>query len=125
MPFVLAVVGAFVAFLVGRALLHANELFCLSIRRGKGLVVRGALPAQLRRELTGLVSGDALIRGVREGRTARLRITGVDDATAQRLRNVFGISRYRDLKSLSSVQPGPRNLGQRLGWIWLAWRLQR
>lgn len=123
-PFLLGAVGAFVAFVVARALLHANELFCLSIRDGEGLVVRGALPRSLRDELTDVVGRrDALIRGVREGRSARLDIRGVDDPTAQRLRNVFGISRYRDLKALGAVQPGKRNIGQRLGWTWLAWWL--
>lgn len=123
-PFLLGALGAFVAFVVARALLHANELFCLSIRDGKSLVVRGVLPRSLHDELAEVVGArNALIRGIREGRAARLDVQGVDEATAQRLRNVFGISRYRDLKTLGAVSPGPRNLGQRLGWIWLAWWL--
>lgn len=125
MPWVLGALAVLVAFGVGRALLHANELFCLSIRDGRSLVVRGRLPKSLQEELTELVPGDALIVGVRESRQARLRIWGVDAATEQRIRNVFGISRFRDLKTLGTTPRGPRNLGQRLGWVWLSWMLER
>ena len=124
MPYLLGAISAIVVFQAMRALSHANELFCLSIRGGRSLVVRGALPSSLRDALTQVVGrGDACIRGVREGRSTHLRIEGVDEATAQRLRNVFGTSRYRDAKSLGATPRGRRNLGQRLGWIWLAWWL--
>lgn len=119
---VLAVVALFV--LISR---HANEVFCLSVRRGRGLLIRGRIPGGLQVELLEVLRRagvhDAVLRAVREGGRARLQASGegVNEAVLQRLRNVFGTRLWRDLKL--GPPPRHRNLGQRLGWTWLAWRL--
>ena len=108
---------------------HANEVFCLSVRHGRGLLIRGRIPSGLQAELLEVLHRaevhDAVLRAVREGGRARLQASGesVNEAVLQRLRNVFGTRLWRDLKL--GPPPRRRNLGQRLGGTWLAWRLHR
>jgi hypothetical protein len=103
-----------------------NELFLLSVRRGELLVVRGRVPAGVKRDFTEVVKSagieTATIRAVKTSTHARLLVRGVDESTAQRLRNTFGI---HTVSKLQSAQPTreQRNFGQRLGWIWLSWFL--
>ncbi|MGD8863728.1 MAG: DUF3634 family protein [Myxococcales bacterium] len=106
--------------------IRANEVFCLSVRNGRALIVRGRVPRALLSELSEVVRRArvqrATIRVVRQNAAARMIVHGAGPDVAQRLRNVFGTRSYRDLK----LAPPPRerrNLGQRLGWAWLAWRL--
>lgn len=119
---VLALALGFV--LIGR---RANQVFLLSVRAGRGLLVQGRMPARLQAELLEVLRragvDDATVRAVREGGRARLLASGagIDEQVLQRLRNVFGTRTWRDLRL--SPPPAHRNLGQRLGWRWLAWRL--
>lgn len=122
----LAVVGG-VAYLV---ISRANELFCVSIRDGKCLVIRGAVPPKIWRELVttarmaGIRSGT--IRAVKQNGAARLVTTGIDPSVTQRLRNSIGSAGLNAIK-LGTRKGGDasRNLGQLLGITWLAWMLTR
>ncbi len=104
---------------------RGNEIFVLSVRERRVLVLRGRIPpgllADFEEVLVQLRPAKATIRAVREADHARLRVRGLDDGTAQRLRNIFGIHPLRQL----SAAPAPmnRNLGQVLGIAWLAWFL--
>lgn len=116
-------------FVLGVLLLatRANEVFRISVRQGRCLVVRGRVPPGLLHELCEVVRRAgverASIRAVRRGGSTRLDARGVGAGLEQRLRNVFGTRGLSDLRAAPS--PPRRNLGQRLGWEWLAWRLEQ
>jgi hypothetical protein len=122
----LVVVAFVVIVLVASA--RANELFCLSVRDGRVLVVRGRIPAGLLSDIRDVVSkppvAHATIRAVKESNVACLVVGGaVDDGRAQRLRNVFGLYPIASLRAARPLaQP---TLGQMLGIAWLAWMLER
>jgi hypothetical protein len=116
------VVGAVVA--IGFVLWsRMNEIFCISIRGGRTLVVRGAVPPSLLHGIADVVSRERVVRGsvraVKGATHARLVTSGIDDGTTQRLRNVFGTHSVQKLRSAGV--PGPKNVGQWLGIAWLAW----
>jgi hypothetical protein len=98
---VVVVVAALVAaWLIWTA--RKNELFRLAVQNGKAAVVRGNPPTSLLADFEDVLRGDrdasGTIRAVRTASHTQLVIRGLDDATAQRLRNVFGtypISRLR------------------------------
>ncbi|UJR79275.1 Hypothetical protein I5071_13080 [Sandaracinus amylolyticus] len=111
---------------VGAYLLwRANEIFCLSVREGRVLVVRGRIPPALLHGIEDVVrrtgTRRATIRAVAGQHHARLAVSGTDDGTAQRLRNVFGTHPIQKLRG--AKLPEARNLGQVLGIAWLAWLL--
>jgi hypothetical protein len=103
-----------------------NEVFCLSWRDGRALVVRGVVPIRVRQDLVDVLERSgvvrATLRGVRSGGGVRLECSGVDDGTAQRLRNTFGT---HSSAGFAGAPEGGRNLGQLLGWVWLSWLLSR
>jgi hypothetical protein len=105
---------------------RARELFVLSVRRGELLVVRGKLPSSLFEALGDVVERagvkSASIRVAKTGGYARLTAAGVDEPVLQRLRNVVGTFTLKRLEEAS--WPRRKNLGQRLGVAWLAWRLR-
>ncbi len=110
----------------GVVLSRANELFVLSARGGRVLLLRGKLPRDLERELSAILRGAGAtgqLRAVRQGGQTRLVGRGLPTAVEQRLRNVFFASRFAEMRWLAAPDPRPKNLGQRLGWDWLAWRL--
>jgi len=75
------------------ALRRSNELFVARVRAGELHVVRGRLPQGLFDDLEDVFArakGDASLRVVVENRRPRVEIRGVDDGTAQRVRNVIG-----------------------------------
>lgn len=124
MPLILIVGGLMVAFffvIVPRM----NELFLISVRGGKLLVVRGRVPVRLRQDLADVICRASVkrarIRAVRESGHARLIAHGVDQGTSQRLRNAFGIHPVQRLQAAPLLPH--RNLGQILGFTWLAWLL--
>jgi len=107
---------------------RANELFCVSVRDGKCLVIRGNVPPNLLHGFADVMKRSkverATIRGVRQGGRARLVATGVDEGVAQRLRNTFGASSWSKARfGTKSASTTKRNLGQLLGIAWLAWFL--
>lgn len=103
---------------------RANEVFCLSVRDGRSLVVRGRIPLSLRQDLVDVLQRGAVrsttLRAVRQSQRAVLLTGGINAELAQRLRNVFD-SHQGPRLGLARGQLGQRNLGQRLGWVWLAW----
>lgn len=107
---------------------RVNDLFCLSVRRGRVLVVRGRVPARFVGDVREVVARAgvraATIRAVGGDAGARLEFSGdLDGATQQRLRNVFGtqpVSRLREAPPIADP-----TLGQVLGVAWLAWWLDR
>jgi hypothetical protein len=122
--FILAGV-AVAAFLLYLA--RQRELFVLSVRDGRVLLVRGTPRATLVQGLAEVLEGAkvrrATVRAVKAEGRARLEIRGdVDAGTAQRLRNVFGIHPMASYRTTRSDER-KRNLGQVLGVIWLAWLL--
>jgi len=122
-----AVLVALLAISIGYVVYQrSRELFFLSVREGRLLVVRGDCPDALLHDI-----GDALdragvrrasIRAVKEEHGSRLVASGVDDRLAQRLRNIFG-SHPSHLRRTGAGPKGDRNLGQWLGIAWLAWLL--
>ncbi|UQA60944.1 DUF3634 family protein [Polyangium aurulentum] len=116
--------AAFVLFALWM-LARGNELFHVSARDGRVLLVRGRIPPSLLTGFGEIVQRAgvrrATIRAVKEGGGARLVASGVDENTAQRLRNAFGVHPIQRLRTAPFA--GDRNLGQVLGFAWLAWLL--
>jgi len=84
-------------------------VFVVEVRDGKIRRVRGRLPPGLHDDFDDVARATrirrATVRAVRDaGARVRLVIRGVDDATAQRLRNAFGLHVGR---------PGPWGPGAR------------
>lgn len=115
---VLAVVA--VAWFLGT---RANELFCLSVRDGQVLVVRGRVPAGLLGDLKDALKSTqrATVRAHRTPQGAQLGASGVDEFLEQRLRNIFLL--YPQSRLAAAEPISGRNLGQFLGIAWLAWLL--
>lgn len=107
---------------------RTRELFCLSVREGHVLVVRGRIPGGLLSDIRDVVSKPvvrhATIRAVKQEHGARLSVSGgIDEGREQRLRNIFRLYPLSNLRAASPVaQP---TLGQVLGIAWLAWWLDR
>jgi hypothetical protein len=107
---------------------RAREVFCLSVRDGRVLVVRGRIPGALLSDVRDVVSkpvvGRATIRAVKQEHGARLSVSGgIDEGREQRLRNIFRPYPLSNLRAAPAVaQP---TVGQVLGIAWLAWWLDR
>jgi predicted methyltransferase MtxX (methanogen marker protein 4) len=119
----IVVVGALLFFWLSRA----NEIFCVSVRDGRVLVVRGRIPGGLLSDIRDVVQKPivqrATIRGVKREHGARLAVSGIDEGREQRLRNIFRLYPISNLRAAPVVaQP---TLGQILGFAWLAWLLDR
>ena len=101
MAFVLlgALVLALVPLIIG--IRRSTELFVIHVRKGKPRLIRGRLPQSLLDEIDDVVRASrvsaARLRVVRRSGQPALSIRGdVDDAGAQRLRNVihrYGVTR--------------------------------
>jgi hypothetical protein len=124
-PAILLAIGIFVIVLLV-ILPRINELFLISVRGGRALVIRGRVPAALLRDLNDVIENasveQASIRAVRTTSHARLVVRGVDEAVEQRLRNTFGVHPASKLRA-AQAPASDRNFGQLLGWTWLAWLL--
>ncbi len=77
-----------------------NDLFVISVKRGRPKLVRGAIRPAILQSFEEVLSRAnvrvATIRGVKGDTHIRLVFSGdIDDSTAQRLRNVFGAQRTR------------------------------
>lgn len=106
----------------GLYLLFAHKpLFFLSVRDGKVLVVSGRIPVGLLRDFR------EVLEHTRSGKVyayagehhARLQCVGLDEGTAQRLRNVFGLCPTSRLRSAPAI--AKPTVGQVLGIAWIAW----
>lgn len=123
---ILVVVAFVLVVLVAAA--RANELFHLSVRDGRVLVVRGRIPVRLLTDIREIVARPpvvrATIRANKASGEAYLTVRGeIDDARAQRLRNVFGLIPSATLRTAPRIDRP--TLGQALGIAWLAWLLDR
>jgi hypothetical protein len=107
---------------------RSSELFCVSVRAGKVLVVRGRVPGSLLADIQSAVRrpqvGRATIRAIKGEHGAYLSFSGqLDEGREQRLRNIFALYPASQLRSAPLIkQP---SLGQLLGIAWLAWLLDR
>jgi hypothetical protein len=117
-----------VALVVFYFVARAREIFVISVRSGRVLVVRGRVPAGFLGDVRAIVGRppvrSATIRAVKGENHARLTVSGdVDEGRAQRLRNTFGLRPMAQLRSAPFVNKP--TLGQVLGIAWLAWMLDR
>jgi hypothetical protein len=123
---VLAVFGAVVIAAIV-FLARMNEVFCVSIREGRCIVVRGSVSPALWSELQTVVRMNRVQRGtvraVKDGGRLRLVVDGIDEGTAQRLRNAFGTRGFSQARTGEGSASQSKNLGQLLGIAWLAWLL--
>jgi hypothetical protein len=124
---VLSYVLVAAALLFGIWLLtRTRELFCLSVRGGRVLVVRGRAPAGFVTEARAIVGGvkSATIRAIKGEARARLSFSGdLGEAREQRLRNLFALYPASKLRHAPPI--ARPTLGQVLGIAWLAWLLDR
>ena len=108
---------------------RSAEIFCVSVRNGRALVIRGRVPPALLRAIREIVGSQpevarATIRAVRGEHGARLTARGaIDEGRVQRLRNAFGLFPTSKLRAAAPV--ARPTLGQMLGIAWLAWMLDR
>lgn len=106
---------------------RSNELFVLSVRGGSVLLIRGRIPGALQHDIEDVLKRarvqNASIRALRSSGHARLEMRGLDEGTQQRLRNTFGIHPIQKLRS--APMAANRNLGQLMGFTWLAWMMTR
>jgi len=125
MPWLVLAIVAVVIFFAWRA----AEIFCVSVRNGRALVIRGRVPPALLRAIREIVGSPpevahGTIRAVRGEHGARLTASGaIDEGRLQRLRNAFGLFPTSKLRAASPV--ARPTLGQLLGIAWLAWLLDR
>lgn len=117
-----AVLGVAAYFVLSRM----REIFCISVRGGRMLVLRGNIPTPLLQDLGDVLDRagvtKATVRAVKTSGHAQIRTSGVDEGAAQRCRNVFGTHPIHRMRSVP-MDEDTRNLGQRLGVHWLAWLL--
>jgi Protein of unknown function (DUF3634) len=120
----------FIAFAITASFLfwtwRQNELFCLSVRDSKVIILRGRVPPELFSDLEDVLRGVkcAKVQVQKRGAAGSLVATGVNDVKRQQLRNVFGTYAARSSLRLRHARPvANRNLGQVLGIEWLAWWL--
>ena len=116
----LVLAGLLLFFLVVRRI---NELFLLSVRNGRVIVVRGRVPPGFLRDVRMIMRGvpRATIRGVKSEGHARITGSGLDERVLQRLRNAFGTYPASRLRGAPPITRP--TLGQVLGIAWLAWLL--
>jgi len=108
---------------------RSAEIFCVSVRDGRALVIRGRVPPALMRAIREIVAAQpavarATIRAARGENGARLTARGtIDEGRVQRLRNAFGLFPASKLRHAPPI--ARPTLGQVLGIAWLAWMLDR
>lgn len=107
---------------------RTGELFCLSVRHGKVLLVRGRAPIGFIAEARAIVARASVrsgtIRGLKTERGGRIVVSGeIDERTEQRLRNLFALHPASQLRHAPAI--ARPTVGQLLGIAWLAWLLNR
>jgi len=124
-PWIVVGVVVLVVFLAMRS----GEIFCVSVRDGRALVIRGRVPPALLRAIREIIASQpavarATIKAVRGEHGARLTARGaIDEGRIQRLRNAFGLFPTAKLRAAAPI--ARPSLGQVLGIAWLAWMLDR
>src|SRR5690349_555891 len=121
---VLIVVALVVA---GWFLTRSGELFFVSVRDGRALLVRGRIPPGLLTHIRDIVKEPPVARASifvhRTPEGARLTTRGIDPGRTQRLRNTLGIYPMSQLRS--APVDAERSFGQIAGLAWLAWLMTR
>ncbi|MHB8874421.1 MAG: DUF3634 family protein [Myxococcaceae bacterium] len=115
--------GALALYLVVQ---RQRELFCISIRHGEVLVMRGRVPPTLLGDFRDALSSPKVrsgtLRAVREENGARLLVSGpIDEYREQRLRNIFRLYPLSNLRAAPALERP--SVGQVMGLAWLAWML--
>lgn len=105
-----------------------SELFRLSVRNGRVLVVRGRVPPGFLGEVRSVIgrakTRSGTIRAVKSENGARLTTSGgIDEGTEQRLRNMFSLYPASKLRHAPAI--ARPTVGQLLGVAWLAWLFDR
>jgi len=102
---------------------RTREIFVVSVRDGRVLLVRGRAPAGLLADIGAIVAKPpvrrATIKAVAGEHNARLVVSGLDEGRTQRLRNVFGVRPVARLRAVPAI--ARPSVGQLLGIAWLAW----
>jgi hypothetical protein len=116
---ILAVVAGILLWLHRQA-----ELFSLSWRDGELRLVRGRIPPMLKGDLAEALSQMKIARCTvtarKEERGARLSVSGMDDFSAQRLRNIFQLYPQSQLR-VAAMAPEHGRLLRWLGFSSLVW----
>ncbi len=121
-------VGAVLVIGLVWMLSRAGELFYISVRDGKLLVVRGRVPVSMLQEFRDAVNQPTVRRGaIRAFKTesgGQLGCSGdIEEGREQRMRNTFMLYPASQLRAAPPIkQP---TLGQVAGLAWLAWMLDR
>ncbi|MEO7092730.1 MAG: DUF3634 family protein [Polyangiales bacterium] len=107
---------------------RAGELFMISVRDGKLLVVRGRVPVSMLQEFRDAVNKPTVRRGsIRAFKTesgGQLACSGdIDEGREQRMRNTFMLYPASQLRAAPPIKSP--TLGQLTGLAWLAWMLDR
>ena len=108
--------------------LRAGELFYISVRDGKLLVVRGRVPVSMLQEFRDCVRNPTVRRGsIKAFKTesgGQLACSGdIGEGREQRMRNTFML--YPASKFRIAPAAKDRTLGQLAGIAWLAWMFDR
>ena len=106
---------------------RSRELFLLSVRNGRVLVVRGRVPPRFLGNARDIARDSAIRRGTLRAFArhdgAKVECSGdIDEGTAQRLRNVFQLHPMSALRNAPAI--AKPTVGQLLGIAWLAWFLE-
>lgn len=108
-------------------LTRTRELFHVSIRNGRALLVRGRIPPGFFGDLKRLLATPPVARGsikaVKTESGGRLIFSGIDEGRRQRLRNMFGLTTAAQLRNAPII--GRPTFGQIMGVAWLAWLFDR
>jgi hypothetical protein len=107
---------------------RTGELFCLSVRAGKLLLVRGRAPGGFTAEARTIVGRarvtSGTIRALKTEHGGRLVVSGaIDERTEQQLRNLFSLYPASQLRKAPAI--ARPTFGQLVGVAWLAWLLDR
>lgn len=104
----------------------SGVVFRLSVRKGRVLAVQGRVSPHLLDDIAGIVARDGVTSGTitamaRDERVGLRFDKRFPEGTAQRIRNVVGLTTSASLRAAPPIRDA--NLGQRLGIAWLAWWL--
>jgi len=107
---------------------RSSELFYISVRDGKALIVRGRVPVSMLQAFKETVANPPVRRGtIRAFKTetgGHLSCSGhIDEGREQRMRNTFMLYPASQLRHAPAIQQP--TLGQLSGIAWLAWLFER
>jgi hypothetical protein len=103
------------------ALGRAHERFCVSVRRGRALVVRGSVPAAALATLSAALGDaeEALIVGLEREEEIRLEVRGATEAQTRTIVAILGVLTPTEVARAARI--GRRRWWQIVGFVELAW----